>query len=317
MSLKELVQATAQQLAVAQVALGQGTLCVWDEAAWLVLAALQLPLDTDLEGDTPSDYLTPARLERVQSWVHQRTQARIPTAYLSREAWLQGLAFYVDERCIIPRSWIAQVLADGTIHDLLPHPPRHIVDLCTGNGSLAILTALAFEEASSSALSPPPIWAIDLCPKALEVAHINVARYKLEDRVTLIQSDGWAQADANTNGVPAQVDLIVCNPPYVTATNMARLPPEFQAEPRLALDGNTAQGQDGMDWLRQWLRPSLARLSPQGMLVLEVGREKAHFERAFPDLEGLWLPIGDIGDIDGIEEPVVILWATNTALKDS
>jgi ribosomal protein L3 glutamine methyltransferase len=295
MLLKTLVEITADALEDAQVALGQGSLSFWDEAAWLVLSTLQLPLDTDLD-----HWNSPIKLENqahVQACVHKRITERLPMAYLAKEAWLQGIPFYVDERCIIPRSFIAEVLANGDLSPFFARSPLRIMDLCTGNGSLAILAAMAYEQAH--------IWALDICPQALEVAQINVIGHGLQNRVTLILGDAWAESTAAA--FPDHFDLILCNPPYVSAASLAALPPEFRAEPQLALDGNIDQGQDGMDWLRRWLAPTLAHLSPGGWLVLEVGRERPHFEAAFPHLEGIWLAKGALKE-EG-NEPVVILSA--------
>jgi len=270
--LAALVQASAAQLqaAHAQQALsfGHGTTNALDEAAWLVLWQLGLPLDTDWTADNPSP--TPEQVTQVQALIAQRIQTRRPTAYLTREAWLQGVPFYVDERAIVPRSLIAEVLAEGSIDPWLGPHTRRVLDLCTGNGSLAVLCALAYPEVS--------VVGLDISNDALAVARINVDKHALADRIQLGQSDGLAQA-------PGVFDLIVCNPPYVNAQSMAELPAEFRAEPALALAG----GDDGMDFVRGLLRDAPAHLSEHGVLVLEIGHERAHFEAAFPALDVVWL----------------------------
>ena len=268
MNVIELIERSSARLDQAGVSFGHGTTCAFDEAAWLVLWSLGLPLDDlDAVADQPVSDEAAARAEAL---VEQRITTRKPAAYLTREAWLQGVPFYVDERSIVPRSFIAELLADGTIDPWLSERTRRVLDLCTGNGSLAVLAALAYPEVE--------VDAVDLSPEALEVARINVERHALQQRVRLIRSDLLAQ-------VSGPYDLILCNPPYVNAQAMASLPPEFQAEPELALAG----GDDGMDLIRQLLRQAPAVMSAEGVLVLEIGNEREHFEAAFPHLEPLWL----------------------------
>ena len=202
--------------------------------------------------------------------ITRRIETRQPAAYLTREAWLQGVPFYVDERAIVPRSFIAELIADGGFDAWLSEDTRQVLDLCTGNGSLAVLAAMAWPEVQ--------VTGADLSPDALAVARINVDRHGLQDRITLVESDGLATC-------PGPWDLVLCNPPYVNAQSMAVLPAEYRAEPELALAGGT----DGMDFVRALLRELPARLSPHGVLVLEIGNERAHFETAFPSLEAIWL----------------------------
>ena len=274
--LHALVRQQAERLEAAGVALGHGTATPFDEAAWLVLWQLGLPLDTDLD-DPAQPTPTQEQLQQVDQLVTRRIQTRQPAAYLTREAWLQGVAFYVDERAIIPRSLIAETLADGSI-DVFLHPETcHVLDLCTGNGSLAVLAALAWPDVV--------VEAADISTDALAVAAINVEKHGLQQRIRLLQSDGLA----NCTG---PYDLILCNPPYVNAHSMAALPPEFQAEPDLALAG----GEDGMDFIRPLLAAAPARLSERGVLVLEIGHERDHFEAAFPHLNPLWLETSAGGD---------------------
>ena len=270
-SVIELIEQTARALEQAGLSLadgfGHGTLNAFDEAAWLVLWSLQLPLD-DLDGVAKRP-VTPAESARVATLLGARINTRKPLAYLTNEAWLQGVAFYVDERSIIPRSLIAELISDESIDPWLNEDTRHVLDLCTGNGSLAVLAAMAWPDVI--------VDAADISLDALEVACINVNKHALDSRITLLESDGLAAC----NG---PYDLILCNPPYVNAQTMAALPAEFLAEPTLALDG----GADGMDFIRSLFLTAAAHMSENAVLVLEIGNERANFERAFPELEPLW-----------------------------
>jgi ribosomal protein L3 glutamine methyltransferase len=268
MTLIELVNDSADRLEDAGVAFGHGTTNAHDEAAWLVLWALGLPLD-DLDG-VAEMALSPQQGDTVRELVAERIASRKPAAYLTREAWLQGVPFYVDERAIVPRSFIAELLAAGDLDPWLSHGDGRILDLCTGNGSLAVLAAMAYPEAT--------VDAADISRDALAVARINVDKHALADRIALVESDGL-------RAVTGSFDLIVCNPPYVNAQSMAQLPPEYLAEPALALAG----GADGMDFVRTLLRDAPAHMNPGAVLVLEIGNERAHFEAAFPQLPAVWL----------------------------
>jgi ribosomal protein L3 glutamine methyltransferase len=271
MTLSEQIKQAAAQLQTAQVAFGHGTTNAHDEATWLVLWRLGLALDSDCSAPALSALeLTPAQAAAVQALVELRISSRQPTAYLTQEAWLQGVAFYVDARAIVPRSLIAELLVQGSIDPWLDPQTQRVLDLCTGNGSLGILAAMAYPDTT--------VLGLDLSPDALAVAQINVERHGLQARMALAESDGLQQAQG-------LFDLIVCNPPYVNSQSMAALPAEFQAEPALALAG----GEDGMDFVRQLLRDAPAHLQAQGILVLEIGHERAHFEAAFPDLDVIWL----------------------------
>lgn len=273
MTLIELVEHEAARLDAAGVAFGHGTTNAFDEAAWLVLWRLGLPLD-DLDAVAARE-LAAADIDAVKALVDERITTRRPAAYLTGEAWLQGVPFFVDERVIVPRSLIAEVLADGTLDAWLPPAgPARVLDLCTGNGSLAVLAALAWPQAQ--------VLATDLSAEALAVAQRNVDRHGLQQRITLAQGDGWAAVDRAWG----PFDLVMCNPPYVNAASMASLPAEFRAEPALALAG----GEDGMDFVRTLLHQARPHLGADGVLVLEIGHERAHFEAAFPRLEVAWLP---------------------------
>ncbi len=270
MHLSKLIQQSAEQLTQAQVAFGHGTTNAADEAAWLVLWKLGLPLDTDVSDEAHNLELPATQVASVQAFIEHRIASRKPAAYLTQEAWLQGVSFYIDERAIVPRSLIAEVLAEGSIDPWLDPNTTRVLDLCTGNGSLGILAALAFPDIT--------VQGLDLSKDALAVAQINIERHGLEGRMTLAESDGLAQAD----GV---FDLILCNPPYVNAQSMSELPAEFKAEPALALAG----GDDGMDFIRQMLRDAPAHMSEHAVLVLEIGHERDYFEAAFPNLDVVWL----------------------------
>ncbi len=273
MTVLELIEDAAARLAAAGVAFGHGTTNAFDEAAWLVLWRLGLPLD-ELDGvaEQPVDV---TQLAAVEALIDERIASRKPAAYLTGEAWLQGVPFTVDERTIVPRSLIAEVIADGTLDACLAPDTTRVLDLCTGNGSLAVLAALAWPEVD--------IDATDISADALAVAELNLQRHGVADRITLRQGDGLAAARG-------AYDLVLCNPPYVNRASMAALPPEYRAEPALALDGNRAGGDDGMDFVRALVAGAARHLTPAGVLVLEIGHERAHFEAAFPRLETVWLP---------------------------
>jgi ribosomal protein L3 glutamine methyltransferase len=268
MQLFELIAACAAQLNAAALSFGHGTSNAEDEAAWLVLWRLDLPLDTD-----PADMqttLTTAQVTAVQALIQQRIHTRKPAAYLTHEAWLQGVPFYIDERSIVPRSFIAELLAEGDLDYWLGEHTQRVLDLCTGNGSLAVLSAMTYPEVT--------VVGADLSADALAVARINVDKHGMADRIRLVQSDGL-------NSVPGLFDLIVCNPPYVCAASMQALPAEFLAEPALALAG----GEDGMDFIRQLFKDAPQHMREHAVLVLEIGNEREHFEGAFPQLEAIWL----------------------------
>ena len=268
-----LIASGTELLQAAGISFGHGTTNAFDEAAWLVLWRLGLPLDAPLGDDIDSvqnQAVTPAGRALVATLFEERISTRKPAAYLTREAWLQGVSFYVDERSIVPRSLIAELIANGGFDDWLGDHTQQVLDLCTGNASLAVLSAMAWPEVQ--------VTGADICPNALAVAQINVERHHLQQRITLQQSDGLAK-------LPGPWDLIICNPPYVNATSMAALPPEYRAEPVLALAG----GSDGMDFIRLLLRDAPQRMSENAVLVLEIGNERDFFEASFPQLPVFWL----------------------------
>ena len=275
MKVLQLVQQAAARLQAAGVHFGHGTTNADDEAAWLVLWRLGLALD-GLD-EAAEHECTPAEAAAVDGLVAERIRSRRPAAYLTGEAWLQGVPFFVDERVIVPRSLIAEPLAEGGFDAWLGPQTQRVLDLCTGNGSLAVLAALAWPEVV--------VDAADLSADALAVAEKNVARHGLQQRISLHQGDGLAALAGR------RYDLVLCNPPYVNSASMAVLPAEYRAEPELALAG----GADGMSFIRRLLATLPAHLNENAVLVLEIGHELAHFEAAFPDLPfiGLSTSAGD------------------------
>lgn len=296
MDLKQLIQSSANQLDQAKVAFGHGTLNAIDEATWLVLWQLKLPLDLDISKDTqqlkqevsiiqPKVDATAISIDQVdacQALIAKRIQTRKPAAYLTQEAWLQGISFYIDERSIVPRSFIAELIADGAFDTWLTETSQDFLDLCTGNGSLAVLCAMAYPDIN--------VTGADISADALAVAKINVEKHHLTDRVQLVQSDGL-------KALTQKFDCIICNPPYVCEASMQDLPQEYKAEPMLALAG----GADGMDFIRQLFIDLPFRMKDKAILVLEIGNEREHFEAAFPHLEAIWL------DTSAGEDQVLLL----------
>ena len=254
----------------ARLFFGHGSDNAFDEAAYLILHTLHLPLDR-LEPFLDAS-LTHGESEEVQGVIERRVRERIPAAYITHEAWLGEHRFYVDERVIVPRSFIAELLREQLAPWVEePDEVTHALDLCTGSGCLAILAALAFPNAE--------VDAVDLSRDALDVATRNVADYGLTDRVGLIESDLFAALGGRT------YDVILSNPPYVNAESVAALPPEYQAEPALAL----GSGEDGLDATRQILAAAKAHLNPGGLLVVEIGHNRDALEAAYPTLPFTWL----------------------------
>jgi ribosomal protein L3 glutamine methyltransferase len=284
MTLVEFVIAQSERLKRAGVSFGHGTGNAFDEAAWLVTWAIGLPLDA-LETRGLRD-VSPDDAAKAEALIGRRIETRQPAAYLTGEAWLQNVPFTIDARAIVPRSYIAELLVDaeesGTLDAWLSDRTQRVLDLCTGNGSLAVIAAMAYPEIE--------VDASDISAAALEIARVNVARHGLGARIRVIESDLFA-------GLRGAYDLILCNPPYVTAKSMAALPAEYRAEPALALAG----GEDGMDLIRRIAAEAPRRLSDDGVLVLEVGRERSAFEAAFPRLECAWL------ETSGGEDCVVLV----------
>jgi ribosomal protein L3 glutamine methyltransferase len=249
---------------------GHGSSNAFDEAAYLILHTLKLPLD---KLDPFLDArLLPHEVGAVLKVIERRATERLPAAYITNEAWLGGYRFYVDQRVIVPRSFIAELIPEQFSPWIgNPESVTHILELCTGSGCLPIMLADAFPNAQ--------IDAVDISADALAVARRNVEDYKLQDRIALIESDLYAEVPKK------KYDVIVANPPYVNAGSMDKLPEEYRREPQIALAG----GADGMDLVRKIVAGAAQRLTGKGILMLEVGNERAHAEAAFPELELTWL----------------------------
>jgi ribosomal protein L3 glutamine methyltransferase len=260
-----------------KLAFGHGSVDAYDEAAYLLLHALHLPLDR-LEPFLDAR-LTQAERQSLAHLFSRRIDDRVPAAYLTHEAWLGDFRFYVDERVIVPRSFIAELLPQG-LEPFVGNADdvREALDLCTGSGCLAILVAHTYPQAD--------VDAVDISPDALAVAQRNVADYGLADRINLLRSDLF------TNLPEKSYELIVSNPPYVTSVAMDQLPPEYRHEPRIALAG----GEDGLDAVRTILREGPRFLHPGGTLVVEVGHNRDAVELAFPRVPFVWLQTAGADD---------------------
>ena len=269
-TLRDLMRFAVSRFTEAELFFGHGTDNAWDEAAYLLLHTLHLPIDR-------LDPFMDARLtsdERATALniIARRISSRVPAAYLTNEAWLGDYRFYVDERVIVPRSHIAELLREQLspwVDD--PWAVGKVLDLCTGSGCLAILAAHAFPEAT--------VDAVDLSPDALAVARRNVDDYDLGARLQLVQSDAFAGLQGKT------YDVIISNPPYVNAESMATLPEEYRREPVLAL----ASGEDGLDFARIILSEAAQHLNPAGVLIVEIGHNRDELEMAFPETTFTWL----------------------------
>jgi len=269
-TVRDLLRYAVSRFNAAGLFFGHGTGNAWDEAVYLILHTLNLPLD-QLEPFLDAHLLAEER-RAVLDIIERRTRERLPSAYLTQEAWLGEHRFYVDERVIVPRSFIAELLQEQLapwVND--PWGITHILDLCTGSGCLAILAALNFPNAQ--------VDAVDLSPDALEVARRNIGDYELANRVQIIQSDLFTSLGNQ------RYNLITANPPYVNAKSMAALPPEYKREPKMALAG----GDDGLDMIRTIIEQAKAYLQADGLLVVEVGHNRDALEAAYPALPFTWL----------------------------
>ncbi|WP_439541140.1 50S ribosomal protein L3 N(5)-glutamine methyltransferase [Hyphomicrobium sp.] len=269
-TIRDWLRYAVSRFTVAKLAYGHGTETALDEAAYLILSALSLPID-QLEPWMDAR-LTRDERAKVADLIQQRIATRKPAAYLVNTAWIRGRPFYVDERVIVPRSYIGELLDDG-LSAVVPDPDgvESILDLCTGSGCLAILAALTYPNAA--------VDAVDISVGALEVAARNVEDYGLTDRISIHRSDLFAGLEGRT------YDLIISNPPYVTAEAVAAFPPEYKAEPELAHLG----GDDGLDLVRRILAEAAVHLNTEGMLVVEVGMAREALETEYPSLPFLWL----------------------------
>ncbi len=269
-TLRDLLRHAVTRFNTEKLFFGHGSDNAFDEAAYLLLHTLRLPLD---QLDPFLDArLTEQEITALLGLIERRAKDRVPVAYLTNEALLGHYRFYVDERVIVPRSFIAELIPEQFqpwVED--PEAVTNVLELCTGSGCLAIMLADAFPNAQ--------VDAVDLSTDALEVAKKNVADYELQDRITLHHSDLYNKLTQN------KYDLIVTNPPYVNSASMAQLPAEYRAEPQMALAG----GDDGMDLVRRIVAGAKERLTPHGVLVVEIGNEFAFAEAAFADFELTWL----------------------------
>lgn len=262
------------QLDAAGLSYGHGAISAESEALWIISTALGYPPEDALDAlETP---ITSDIQIKAHQWADERIKTRRPLAYILGEAWLMGVPFYSDERSIVPRSFIAELIVDGHLEPWLP-PNGKVLDLCTGNGSLAILMAMSCPDVE--------INASDLSMQALSLAAKNIDRHNLTDQIEVFQGDLFEALP--TTDEDSRFDLIICNPPYVNSETMTSLPPEYHAEPEMSLAG----GSDGMDLIRKILQNAKDYLRPEGALVLEIGNEAKNFQAAFPEVPINWLEV--------------------------
>lgn len=274
LTLEDFWKQLSSQLDLAGLSYGHGAINAESEALWIIATALGYPPEDALESlHTP---ITPDIQQQAQQWADERIKTRQPLAYILGEAWLMGVPFYSDERSIVPRSFIAELIVDGHLEPWLP-PSARVLDLCTGNGSLAILMALSCPDVQVSAS--------DLSMQALSLAAKNLDRHNLTDQIEVFQGDLFDALPGTDDD--SKFDLIICNPPYVNAQTMTNLPPEYHAEPEMSLAG----GADGMDLIKKILQNAKDYLRPEGALVLEIGNEAKNFQAAFPELAINWLEV--------------------------
>lgn len=275
-TVRDWVRYAVSRFEAGEIFFGHGTDNAYDEAVWLVMRALHLPMDT--LSHFYDAHLTEAEQTRLAALIERRVTDRTPAAYLLQEAWLRGYSFYVDERVIVPRSFIAELL-ETSLQPWVEYPEmvENVADLCTGSGCLGILLAEAFPNAN--------VDVVDISPDAIAVCEINIARYDMQSRVRAIESDMFG------NLAGKQYDLIISNPPYVNAEAMSQLPPEYRKEPQLAL----GSGDAGLDHTHTLLREAAKHLNEDGLLVVEIGHNRDALLAAYPDLRFIWLEV-DAGD---------------------
>ena len=269
-TLRDLLRFGVSRFTEAGLSFGHGSSNAYDEAAYLILHTLHLPLDT-LDPFLDARLLD-TEIDAVMKVIERRAADRVPAAYITQEAWMHGHRFFVDERVIVPRSFIGELLQDG-LQPYVADPDQvsHVLELCTGSGCLAILAAQAFQNAD--------IDAVDISPAALEVAHRNVDDYGLAERISLYEGDLFAPLPGG------RYEVIITNPPYVNATAMQNLPAEYRHEPELALAG----GADGMDVVRRIVGEARKWLTEDGVLVVEIGNERENIEASLGGLDLVWL----------------------------
>jgi len=274
LNVSTLLKQTARRFQRAGLHYGHGTHNATEEAAWLISSVLGFLLEQNLNSK---------QVRKIESLARRRIRERIPLAYLLKEAWLGEHSFYVDQRVIVPRSFIAELLRDH-MSPWLRREPKRALDLCTGSGCLAVLTALEFPKAQ--------VDAADLSARALQVAKINVKQHDLAKRVRIVRSDLFDSLGKR------KYDLIVSNPPYVTAPSMRKLPKEYRHEPSMAL----AAGEDGLELVHRILRQAKKHLTAGGLLVCEIGGNRRALERAWPRLEFAWPETSDPGTVFVLRE---------------
>ena len=269
-TIRDWLRFTVSRFEESEIFFGHGTDNAYDEAVWLIMSALHLPHDT-LHNFLDAR-ITESERKQLSHLIERRISERIPTAYLLREAWLQGFKFYVDERVIVPRSFIAELLEDG-LQAWIEYPEliHSAADICTGSGCLGVLLANAFPDAA--------IDVVDISKDAIAVSNINIANYGLQERIQAIESDMFSALKGK------KYDLIISNPPYVDAPSMATLPREYQIEPQLALGSGAA----GLDHTHTILREAAKHLNDNGILVVEIGHNRDALIDAYPNLPFTWL----------------------------
>jgi ribosomal protein L3 glutamine methyltransferase len=271
-TIRDWIRYAVSQFEASDVFYGHGTDNAYDEAVWLIMSGLHLPMDT-LNNFLDARITADERI-KLAHFIEQRITKHTPTAYLLKEAWLQGLKFYVDERVLIPRSFIAELLADGLSSWIeFPEMVESAADICTGSGCLGILLASVFPNAE--------IDVIDISQDAIDVANVNIANYSLQEQVTAIKSDMFTVLKGK------KYDLIISNPPYVDAPSMAALPQEYQNEPQLAL----GSGDAGLDHTHTILREAANYLNDDGILIVEIGHNREALEAAYPNIIFNWLEV--------------------------
>ena len=276
----------AQKLATAKLYYGHGAIDAQSEALWIV--SKQLDLSPTEALDHLADAISTDQQKKASAVADTRISTRKPLAYILGEAWLMGVPFFCSEQSIVPRSWIAELIINGSLEPWLP-ADGNALDLCTGNGSLAILLALSCPDIHVSAS--------DISMPALSLAARNVDRHGLNSQIELFDGDLWdAIPEPNEDNV---FDLIICNPPYVNATSMKALPAEYHAEPALALAG----GEDGMDLIRRIITQAPDYLSERGAILIEIGNEYENFKKAFPQIPAIWM------EVSAGEEQVLLIQA--------
>lgn len=272
LTLRDWLRYAVSTFTEAKLTFGHGSENAYDEAAYLILHTLHLPLDT-LDPFLDAN-LTAQEKSTLLEQLKRRVEQKIPAAYLTQEAFLGEFKFYVDERVIVPRSFISELLRERLFPWVADADnTTAVLDLCTGSGCLAILAAAAFPNAL--------VDAVDLSPEALQVAQRNMNDYELQDRLSLIQSDLFTQLSGR------KYDIIISNPPYVDAESVSALPAEYLHEPKLAL----GSGKDGLDATREILKQAATHLTPHGILVVEIGHNRDVLEAAYPDLPFTWLEV--------------------------